>query len=151
MGHVLCHASLQISMIISRSKIYNLNQLKNISSFWYHYDDQSGKFRELDFSFVGDETIEMLRLKVLALANPSSTAETSYIKVIRPLKIYWLKLELVRVDAKTPSLTEITYAPFSCTLYVEITIHYSIELADKVSLVISMGLDLNSKNQPASQ
>ena len=151
MGHVLCHASLQISMIISRSKIYNLNQLKNISSFWYHYDDQSGKFRELDFSFVGDETIEMLRLKVLALANPSSTAETSYIKVIRPLKIYWLKLELVRVDAKTPSLTEITYAPFSCTLYVEITIHYSIELADKVSLVISMGLDLNSKNQPSSQ
>lgn len=151
MGHVLCHASLQISMIISRSKIYNLNQLKNISSFWYHYDDQSGKFRELDFSFVGDETIEMLRLKVLALANPSSTAETSYIKVIRPLKIYWLKLELVRVDAKTPSLTEITYARFSCTLYVEITIHYSIELADKVSLVISMGLDLNSKNQPSSQ
>ena len=33
----------------------------------------------------------------------------------------------------------------------EITIHYSIELADKVSLVISMGLDLNSKNQPSSQ
>ena len=93
----------------------------------------------------------MLRLKLLALANPSSTAETFYIKVIRPLKIYWLKLELVRVDAKTPSLTEITYARFSCTLYVEMAIHYSIELADKVSLVISMGLDLNSKNQPFSQ
>ena len=108
MGHVLCHASLQISTIISRSKIYNLNQLKNISSFWYHYDDQSGKFGELDFSFVGDETIEMLRLKVLALANPSSTAETSYIKVIRPLKIYWLKLELVRVDAKNASVALFT-------------------------------------------
>ena len=93
----------------------------------------------------------MLRLKLLALANPSSTAETSYNKVIRPLKIYWLKLELVRVDAKTPPLTEITYARFSCTLYVEMTIHYRIELADKVSLVISMGLDLNSKNQLSSQ
>ena len=93
----------------------------------------------------------MLRLKLLALAYPSSTTETSDIKVIGPLKIYWLKLELVRVDGKTPSLTEITYARFSCTLYVEITIHYSIELADKVSLVISMGLDLNSKNQPSSQ
>ena len=93
----------------------------------------------------------MLRLKVLALANPSSTAETSYIKVIRPLKIYWLKLELVRVDGKTPSLTEITYARLSCTLYVEMTIHYRIELADKVSLVISMGLDRNSKNELSSQ
>lgn len=79
----------------------------------------------------------------------SSTAETSCIKVIRP--IYWLKLELVRVEAKTPSLTEITYARFSCTLYVEMTIHYRIELADNVSFVISMGLDLNSKNQLSSQ
>lgn len=93
----------------------------------------------------------MLRLKLLALANLSSTAETSYIKVIRPLKIYWLKLELVRVDAKTPSLTEIPYARFSWTLCVEMTIHYRIELADNVSLVISMGLDLNSKNQLSSQ
>lgn len=95
----------------------------------------------------------MLRLKLLALAYPSSTAETSesYIKVIRPLKIYWLKLELVRVDGKTPSLTEITYARLSCTLYVEMTIHYRIELADKVSLVISMGLDRNSKNELSSQ
>lgn len=93
----------------------------------------------------------MLRLKLLALAYPSSTAETPYIKVIRPLKIYWLKLELVRVDGKTPSLTEITYARLSCTLYVEMTIHYRIELADKVSLVISMGLDRNSKNELSSQ
>lgn len=93
----------------------------------------------------------MLRLKLLALAYPSSAAETSYIKVIRPLKIYWLKLELVRVDGKTPSLTEITYARLSCTLYVEMTIHYRIELADKVSLVISMGLDRNSKNELSSQ
>ena len=93
----------------------------------------------------------MLRLKLLALAYPSSTAETSYIKVIRPLKIYWLKLELVRVDGKTPSLTEITYARLSRTLYVEMTIHYRIELADKVSLVISMGLDRNSKNELSSQ
>lgn len=93
----------------------------------------------------------MLRLKLLALAYPSSTAETSHIKVIRPLKIYWLKLELVRVDGKTPSLTEITYARLSCTLYVEMTIHYRIELADKVSLVISMGLDRNSKNELSSQ
>ena len=93
----------------------------------------------------------MLRLKLLALAYPSSTAETSYIKVIRPLKIYWLKLELVRVDGETPSLTEITYARFSFTLYVEMTIHYRIELADKVSLVISMGLDRNSKNELSSQ
>ena len=93
----------------------------------------------------------MLRLKLLALVYPSSTAETSYIKVIRPLKIYWLKLELVRVDGKTPSLTEITYARLSCTLYVEMTIHYRIELADKVSLVISMGLDRNSKNELSSQ